>query len=114
MWVFSVTSVSSCSKSRLAGQTTCLQSCMRLLVTADLHYNHPKSKAVADDLIEQMNRAGGDVLLLVGDTAIAEGDSLDRCLERFRFNGPKLLVPGNHELWTAGGDSYEIFRTILP
>jgi hypothetical protein len=34
---------------------------MRLLVTADLHYNHPKSRAVAEELIEEMNRAGGDV-----------------------------------------------------
>ena len=44
---------------------------MRLLVTADLHYNHPKSRALADSLIDDMNRAGGDVLLLVGDTAVA-------------------------------------------
>jgi hypothetical protein len=87
---------------------------MRLLVTADLHYNHPKSRAVADELIDEMNRAGGDVLLLVGDTAIADGDSLEHCLGRFDFAGPKLFVPGNHELWTTGDDSYEIFTSILP
>lgn len=87
---------------------------MRLLVTADLHYNHPKSRALADDLIDEMNRTGGDVLLLVGDTAITDGDSLERCLGRFQFTGPKLFVPGNHELWTSTGDSYEIFETVLP
>jgi predicted phosphodiesterase len=87
---------------------------MRLLVTADLHYNHPKSRAVAEDLIEEMNRAGGDVLLIVGDTAVADGDSLEQCLSRFRFAGPKLFVAGNHELWTTGGDSYEILHTTLP
>ena len=77
---------------------------MRLIATADLHYNHPKSRALADDLIDQVNRAGGDILLLVGDTAVADGDSLEQCLSRFRFVGPKLFVPGNHELWTHGPD----------
>jgi 3',5'-cyclic AMP phosphodiesterase CpdA len=87
---------------------------VRLLVTADLHYNHPKSRALADELIDEMNRAGGDVLLLVGDTAVGDGDSLERCLSRFGFDGPKLFVPGNHELWTTHGDSEELLRTGLP
>ena len=87
---------------------------MRLLVTADLHYNHAKSKPLAADLIEQINRAGGDVLLLVGDTGVADGDCLEECLARFRFPGTKLFVPGNHELWTTGSDGYELFTTVLP
>ena len=87
---------------------------MRLLVTADLHYNHPKSKPLAAELIEQINRAGGDVLLLVGDTAVADGDCLEECLGRFRFAGTKLFVPGNHELWTTGSDGYEVFSAVLP
>ncbi len=87
---------------------------MRLIVTADLHYNHPKSRAMADDLIDRMNNAGGDVLLVVGDTAVADGDGLERCLSRFVFSGPKLFVPGNHELWSPAGDSYEILHSILP
>ena len=61
-----------------------------------------------------MNRAGGDVLLLVGDTGVADGDCLEECLGRFDFPGPKLFVPGNHELWTTGADGYEIFSTVLP
>src|SRR5439155_13236483 len=87
---------------------------MRLIVTADLHYNHPRSKALAEDLIEKINRAGGDVLLLVGDTAVSDGDGIEQCLSRFRFDGPKLFVAGNHELWTAGPDSYELFHQTLP
>jgi predicted phosphodiesterase len=88
---------------------------MRLLVTADLHFNHPRSRPLAEDLIGQMNRAGGDVLLLVGDTAVSDGDALEQCLLRFEFPGPKLFVPGNHELWTTGDvDSYELLQTILP
>jgi Icc-related predicted phosphoesterase len=87
---------------------------MRVLVTADLHYNHPRSRPLADDLIDRMNAAGGDVLLVVGDTAAADGDALEACLSRFRFNGPKLFVAGNHELWTRGNDSHAIHSNLLP
>ena len=87
---------------------------MRLLVTADLHYNHPKSHAVADELIDRMNARGGDALLVIGDTATAEGDALERCLSRFRMTGPKLIVAGNHDLWTLGPDSYRVYTEDLP
>src|SRR5580704_8532494 len=87
---------------------------MRILITADLHYNHPRSKVLAEELIEQMNSAGGDVLLVIGDTAVADGDSLEAGLGRFKFSGPKLFVAGNHELWTKGADSYRLFREELP
>jgi 3',5'-cyclic AMP phosphodiesterase CpdA len=87
---------------------------MRLLLTADLHYNHPKSRTVAEDLIDRMNTAGGDVLVVIGDTAVGDGDSLERCLARFRFAGPKLFVAGNHELWTNGADSLTDFEVDLP
>lgn len=87
---------------------------MRLLATADLHFNHAVSRPLAEQLIDAMNRDGGDVLLLVGDSAGSDGDALERCLCRFRFAGPKLFVAGNHELWTTGGDSYAIFHEELP
>jgi predicted phosphohydrolase len=87
---------------------------MRVLLTADLHYNHPRSKPLARDLIHQMNSAGGDVLVVVGDTAVADGDSLEQCLSLFNFNGPKLFIAGNHELWTRSGESYAIYTTQLP
>jgi len=87
---------------------------MRILLTADLHYNHPRSKALAEDLIDQMNADGGDVLAVIGDTAVADGDALEQCLSRFTFTGPKLFVAGNHELWTHGPDSDAIFTDTLP
>jgi len=86
---------------------------MRLLVTADLHYNHAVSRPRAIELIEQMNHVGGDVLLLVGDTAVADGDALEQCLNRFKFAGPKLIVAGNHELWTKGADSATLHASLL-
>ena len=87
---------------------------MRLLITADLHYNHPRSRGLADTLIDEMNTAGGDVLLVIGDTAVADGDNLEQCLSRFRFSGPKLFVAGNHDLWTHGPDSHQLFAHDLP
>jgi predicted phosphodiesterase len=87
---------------------------MRLLVTADLHFNHRHSKPLAEQSIGEMNAAGGDVLLVIGDTAVADGDELEQCLSRFRFSGPKLFVAGNHELWTNRDDSYAIFNQELP
>src|ERR1700733_11880200 len=87
---------------------------MRLLLTADLHYNNAKSKTVADDLIDRINAEQFDVLIVIGDTAVADGDSLEKCLSRFTFTGPKLIVAGNHELWTHGDNSYEIFTRTLP
>ncbi|HEV7300271.1 MAG TPA: metallophosphoesterase [Tepidisphaeraceae bacterium] len=87
---------------------------MRLIVTADLHYNHPVSRPLADELIDRMNAAGGDVLLIVGDTGVADGDVIERCLSRFKFDGPKLIVAGNHELWTHRADSYALFNEELP
>ncbi|HEY2585864.1 MAG TPA: metallophosphoesterase [Tepidisphaeraceae bacterium] len=87
---------------------------MRLLVTADLHYNHRHSKPLAEQLIAQMNAAGGDLLLVIGDTATAEGDDLERCLSLFRFPGHKLFVAGNHELWSQRPDSYSLYTDELP
>ena len=95
---------------------------MRLLVTADLHYNHGRSRLLAEELIDQMNdsaarstAAGQSVgVLVVGDTAAADGDDLERCLSRFRVDGPKLFVAGNHELWTHRADSHALFEGELP
>src|SRR4051812_40333433 len=87
---------------------------MRILATADLHYNHGKSKMLAEEVIEEMNSVPADLLLVVGDTAVSDGDWIEQCLSRFRFDGPKLFVAGNHELWTAGPDSYRLFREELP
>lgn len=87
---------------------------MRLLITSDLHYNHARSKPLAQDLIKQMNDVGGDALLVIGDTAAADGEALEECLSLFKFNGPKLIVAGNHELWTHREDSHAILREELP
>ena len=87
---------------------------MRLLVTADLHYNHARSKPLAIEVIDRMNQAGGDGVLLVGDTAVADGEEIESCLSQFKIAGPKLFLCGNHELWTRGADSHALFTHDLP
>jgi hypothetical protein len=89
---------------------------MRLIITADLHYDHAHAGTLVEQVVADINRAGGDVLLVIGDTASSDGDALEKCLSMFRFAGPKLFVAGNHELWTTdeGGDSYAIHTTHLP
>lgn len=77
---------------------------MRVLVAADLHWNHPRSRESAEALIHQINRERFDVLLLVGDIGVGDGDSIEECLSRFGFSGPRLFVPGNHELWSNEPD----------
>lgn len=87
---------------------------MRLLVTADLHYNHGGSRPIADALIDRINADRPDSLLLIGDTAAGDSDDLESCLNRFQCDGPKLFLAGNHELWTQRGDSYRLFMEELP
>lgn len=87
---------------------------MRLVVTADLHLNHKGGSPAAEAAIDEINRAPGDVLLFVGDTAIGDGDWLERALNAIQFDGPKLFLAGNHELWTASGDSYALFTESMP
>ena len=32
----------------------------------------------------------------------------------FAFRAPSSFVAGNHELWTAGPDSYQLYHEVLP
>lgn len=87
---------------------------MRVLATADLHINHPRSRALAVDLIKQINSLEMDVLIFVGDTATGQTDELERCLAMCTFAGPKLFIAGNHELWTRSADTHRLFTEELP
>lgn len=89
---------------------------MRLLVTADLHYDAPRSRAPAEDLARDVRKTGGDALVLVGDSASADHEPLRECLGLFDdFPGRKFLVPGNHCLWCLPGeDSIRRYEQIVP
>lgn len=88
---------------------------MRLIVTADLHYEFAEFRERVDALAAEVCRAGGDVLALAGDTFAHEITLLDRCLSLFEpFRGEKLLIAGNHDLWTRTGDSFALYDRYIP
>jgi predicted phosphodiesterase len=87
---------------------------MRLIAVSDLHYNHAKSRPSAQAVIDHINERGCDVLLVIGDVGVADSDELEQCLARFRHAGPRLFVPGNHELWTRRDASHAILRDEYP
>ena len=90
---------------------------IRIIATADLHYRmNPGFDPSAESLARKIVDSGGDVLVLVGDSGVAEReDDYRACLDLFRdFGGRKLLVAGNHDLWTVDGDSFEIYRDLIP
>jgi predicted phosphodiesterase len=89
---------------------------MKILVTADLHFEVPRSRAPAEELAERACEEGGEALVLVGDTAGARLPALADALDRFaRFGGRRFIVPGNHCLWCAGEeDSMRRYLDILP
>jgi predicted phosphohydrolase len=89
---------------------------MRILVSADLHFDIRRSVEPCRDLARRVVRTGGDVLALVGDTAGPALDCLGEALNLFAdFDGLRLLVPGNHDLWTRPGEtSLDRYETALP
>jgi len=91
---------------------------VRLAVTSDLHFDHGRSRALAEGVATEISTAGErgefDALLVVGDTATSRGDALELGLESLRFGGPKLLTLGNHELWSDVGDTLELYHRTLP
>ena len=89
---------------------------MRIVVTADLHYDSARSRRGAAALARQAVETGGDALVLVGDAASAEHGPLRECLGLFEaFPGRKFFVLGNHCLWCLPGeDSIDRYERIVP
>ncbi len=89
---------------------------MRILVTADLHYDIARSREPATELARSVCGIGGDAIVLVGDSAGANLEILVDCLELFDdFKGRKFFVPGNHCLWSQDGESsLERYERIIP
>jgi len=88
---------------------------VRLIVTADLHYEFAEFRPRVDALAAEVCRVGGDVLVLAGDTFAQDLSLLAHCLHLFDgFRGEKLLIAGNHDLWTRTGDSFALYDRLIP
>lgn len=89
---------------------------MRILITADLHYDIARSRQGARELAQQVCDTPADAVVLVGDSAGADLGPLGECLNLFgAFAGKKFFVPGNHCLWCRGQEnSIERYEHLLP
>jgi len=89
---------------------------MKIVATGDLHYGHyPRFDGQTEAMADAICREGGDVLVLTGDIGCGAVQRFSACLALFSgFPGQKLLVPGNHDLWTTEGDSYTLYDRVLP
>jgi len=86
-------------------------------VTADLHFGlYPTGDACTLELARFVADSGADALIIAGDVAKSAQDSFAACLNLFSdFGGARLLVPGNHDLWTQrDGNSRRLYRDVLP
>lgn len=80
---------------------------MRVFITCDLHHGIRREfSALTERAAAMATEAArpGDALVLGGDVACEDAHGLAACLALFEgFPGPRALVPGNHDLWSAPG-----------
>jgi len=93
---------------------------VRIAATADLHYGmRPAWDAAVRELARRIVDRSPDVILVAGDVAIAHPGEVIECLSLFSDSSArKLVVPGNHDIWTSlageGADSLTIYEEIFP
>ena len=89
---------------------------MRILATCDLHYgSRPAADSHTHALAKAAIRAGGDALIIAGDVAGPDKSDFSACLDLFRdFPGLRLVVPGNHDMWSTTQEARELYEQELP
>jgi len=89
---------------------------MRIVVTADLHYDIARSRQPTLDIAEEICTLDADALLVLGDVAGQDASIVNECLHLFDyFAGRKFFVAGNHDIWTTpGNDSLDKLQRELP
>lgn len=90
---------------------------MRFWITSDLHYGRTRGDRATERLAAHIRAHPADAVVLGGDLGNGR-DAIAACLALFAdLPGPKLLVPGNHDVWTPGwdtDDSWCIHEEALP
>lgn len=89
---------------------------MRLVAVADPHYDddrRPRVEAIA----QAVCGAEADVLVLAGDCSADGPERIGAVLDLFTdFEGVRLMLPGNHDLWQDGPhfDTTRIYEETVP
>jgi len=88
----------------------------RILVTADLHYGvYLTGDALVEELARFVCASEADAFAICGDVADPRLERFAACLALFAgFEGLKLLVPGNHDVWNNEMGSRQKYREALP
>lgn len=88
---------------------------MKIIATADLHYDwRDESRGLVQALAREVCASGADALALAGDTFAFDPSVLAECLALFEeFEGLKMYVAGNHDIWVEGDSSMPVFSTVI-
>lgn len=90
---------------------------IRIVLTADLHYNTMAREEDIQFLLDEAANRKANVLAVAGDL-VSRGANDKTCIKLFeqmaQFEGRILFTPGNHDLWTKKGDSFELLQEKLP
>lgn len=88
---------------------------MKIAIAADLHWGiSARGDRCTQRLAQRVAQLAPEVLLLLGDSGVEE--ELGACLSLFaRLRCAKLLVAGNHCIWSHSGESsLKIYREHIP
>ncbi len=89
---------------------------MRIAAVADLHHEEA-TRGRVEAVAEAICGAEADVLVIAGDLAASGWRDVGEVLALFSdFRGPRLMVPGNHDLWEHEPpfDTWRVYEEILP
>ena len=72
---------------------------MKILAISDVHLD-PDEEGTCQEFLARVQEDAPDVLVIAGDLAVGKSDVYETLLAHCDFfRGPKLFVPGNHDLW---------------
>jgi len=90
---------------------------MKIAVTADIHYGTRTGKEEIESFLSTLKKDGIEYLVIAGDLA-SRGADHRNFIEAIgilqQFSGKILFCPGNHDLWTIEGNSFELLTDKIP
>lgn len=88
---------------------------MKICITADLHYGMYKTPELIRKMAVKVMDINPDVFAIAGDISQSGDQYFAECLMQFKqFNGKKICVAGNHDIWTKTGNSKMLYESTLP